>query len=91
MGFGPDGTPRRHRSVHRPWQTDLTLCFSDSETLVGIAAPDQSNTGFRFDDIGPGRERELVAMRATMRAYPLVEALWPTPPVRSRLSLDRAD
>jgi hypothetical protein len=86
-----DGDPSDPDPQPEYWQTDLTLCFSDSETLVGIAAPDQSNTGFRFDDIGPGRERELVAMRATMRAYPLVEALWPTPPVRSRLSLDRAD
>lgn len=72
------------------WQLELTMCFDDEPSLIGLDTLEIQDTDFDFGPVGPGRAAALAEMRADMERYPQLRAALAATPVRSSLSLERA-
>jgi hypothetical protein len=68
------------------------MIFQDESAWAGLDELNESNTGFRFDPIGPARSAELAATHDHyLGLYPPLRALWRSRPTQSELSLYQAD
>jgi hypothetical protein len=73
------------------WQLGLDLVFPDVPALADLDQLNVHNTGFDFSPIGPERDHAITEAEWELRQYPTLQALWTSTPLRSAVTLDRAD
>ncbi|MFF0102971.1 hypothetical protein ACFYO8_26955 [Micromonospora sp. NPDC005257] len=73
------------------WQVSLDLVFPDAPALADLDRLNVQDTGFDFSRPGPERDRAIGEAEWELRHYPTLRALWSSTPVRSTVTLDRAD
>lgn len=80
-----------HGNEPEYWQVSLDMVFPDAPALAGLDRLDVQNSGFDFSPPGPGRDRAIGAVRRELRRHPTLRALWAATPLRSGVTLERAD
>ncbi|MDR7327342.1 MULTISPECIES: hypothetical protein [Catenuloplanes] len=73
------------------WHVRLDMVFADAPALADLDRLPVQDTGFDLSPCGPGRERALAEAEWEVRHYPVLRALWRSAPVRSAVTLERAD
>lgn len=73
------------------WQVSLDMVFPDAPALADISELNVQDTGFDFSPPGPERDHAIGEAEWEIRLYPTLHALWTSVPVRSSVTLDRAD
>jgi hypothetical protein len=73
------------------WQLNLELVFDDVQALAGVDQLGVRDTGFDFSPPGPERAHALREVERVIQQHPVLQVLWASTPVRSRLDLENAD
>lgn len=73
------------------WQVSLDLVFPDTPALADLDRLNVQSTGFDFSPIGPERDHALSEAEWELQRYPTLQKLWASTPIRSAVTLDRAD
>jgi hypothetical protein len=73
------------------WQVSLDLVFPDTPALADLAQLSVQNTGFDFSPRGSERDHAIGEAEWELQHYPTLQALWASTPLRSAVTLDRAD
>ncbi|MEU2667211.1 hypothetical protein [Micromonospora sp. NPDC007220] len=73
------------------WQVSLDLVFPDAPVLADLDRLNVQNTGFDFSPPGPERDRAIGEAAWEVQHYPTLQALWASTPLRSAVTLCRAD
>ncbi len=82
----PDGLGREHKL----WHVELGIAFDDDPELIVLEPGlDASDTGFRFEPIGPLRAAALAEVRGQAQEQALVRAMWTATPIGSELTFER--
>jgi hypothetical protein len=67
------------------------MVFPDAPALADLDRLNVQDTGFDFSPPGPERDHALSEAEREIRLYPTLQALWASVPLRSSVTLDRAD
>ncbi|MGI5522459.1 hypothetical protein ACQEUX_16090 [Micromonospora sp. CA-259024] len=73
------------------WQVSLDLVFPDAPALADLDRLNVRNTGFDFNPPGPQRDHAIGEAEWEVQHCPTVQALWASIPLRSAVTLGRAD
>ena len=73
------------------WQVSLDLIFPDAPALADLARLNVQDTGFDFSPPGPARDHAISEAEWELQHYPALQALWTSTPLRSAVTLLRAD
>jgi hypothetical protein len=69
----------------------LDLFFADEPALADLDRLPAQDTGFDFSPPGPERDRVIAEAVGELRHHATVRALWSGTPLRSVVTLERAD
>jgi hypothetical protein len=73
------------------WQVSLEMVFPDAPALADLDQLNVQDTGFDFSPPGPDRDHAIDEAEWEVNLYPTLQALWASVPLRSTVTLDRAN